>query len=761
MPSFYIHISVADHVASLLSELDSWPIGHGSFGHRPFAGPDPKYLAEIARAHPNYYALGAVGPDLFFLLPDFRSIAGVQAGNTLVGVADFVNDLMTWIDEWVLDWWEPTFGPFSQNLDEAVSRLTGDLSTVVGNVLGALSSLTVRAALTVGSVSNDWFGLFSLGHNQGFDNRDFLWSDMLHYRKTSQFGQLLWQIANAWESRADPGDPTAISDAKLWAERLRAYALGYITHLATDVTGHPFTNEKSGGPFRTHWQRHKVVENHMDARVYETEHGTDAEWSELTGSALHYRLAFGVNGSSVSRPSVPAKRPTIRNLYERRRLLDLESQLPLEVATLLYEALDETYVRPAVPDHPAESSPTILSGDGRPTPDAIQDTYAFLFRYLEQVMLDGYWHEKPSPPELFPNLDFPLATDPADEAPSAIDEDFDLLDLLLAIIRLTLFVVAVAIWFFTLPAGVLADVATFGPRNAVYYGIELPIYYMTLALRRVLVMTGYLMPTRGEIAINLTRLGTGPRDLFLAALEAMGDSLTHLSDADLAALGVQAEQLANDLARNPQEVLAELLAQVDLSQRAPDEPTPDEKFPMQHEQHEHFHPWRYPDTDAELASTIAGPFERGDDADMLIDESMPGDATIRSHYEQSHTPDRTEEISKNEMTADTHLGDPTHFSAYLIWQLTRAELLDGDTSRITDWNLDADRGYAWKCWDWNRYPKEAGLTFKDTEGNDVLWPCTPPSQFEKEETGAPKHDPETNLKIHWADREDPHCEDMQ
>lgn len=117
---------------------------------------------------------------------------------------------------------------------------------------------------------------------------------MLHYRKTSRFGQVLWQIADTWESRADPSDPQAVENARLWSERLRAYALGYMTRLATDVTGHPFTNEKSGGPFRTHWQRHKVVENHMDARVYDIEHSTETDWSQLTGSALHYRVAIQV-----------------------------------------------------------------------------------------------------------------------------------------------------------------------------------------------------------------------------------------------------------------------------------------------------------------------------------------------------------------------------------------------------------------------------------------------------------------------------------
>lgn len=753
MPSFYVHMSVAEHVAELLGTLDEWPRGQSLFGPNALPGPDPRRLADLARSHPNYYALGAVGPDLFFLLPDFRTEGGVPLGNTLVGVADFVNDLTLWVDEWILEWWEPTFGPFSQNVDEATSRLTGDLINKINDALGALVSLNIRAAMTLASVTYDWFGLFSLGHNKGLDNRDFLWSDMLHYRKTGRFGQELWEMANAWESRADPNDLVAVEAARIWAERLRAYALGYITHLATDVTGHPFTNEKSGGPFRTHWQRHKLVENHIDARVYVIEHGDEAQWSEITASALHYRIAFASDGSEVSRPNVPPIRATLRNLYVRRRLLDLDSQLPIEVATLLYEALGATYVDGAIPDHPTQSTPTILGGDRRPTPDAIQDTYALLFRYMKHTMLDGYWHEKPLPPELFPNLEFPVATDPKDDAPSAADDDLDFLDLLLSVIRFCLHVLAVAFWILTLPLGVLLDTATFGPRNVVYYAIELPIYYITLALRQILVMTGYLLPKPDEIAISQTRIGVGSNDLFLTTLEALGDTLTHIDAAQLAGLGQRAEQLASSEGRSPQDVLTELLGELDVALRPPQEPSPDARFPRQHEQHEHLHPWRYPETPAEQAPTTAGPFAPDDDAELLVGSALPGDMAIRSKYERSPDPDSTEAISRKEMNRQANLGDPIHFSTYLIWQLTRTEGLD-DSTRLTDWNLDADRGYAWKCWDWNRVGED-GPTFEDSEGNDVQIPCTPPSQFEP--MAGFKHDSDTALKVHWADEDDPNC----
>jgi hypothetical protein len=69
MPSFYIHMSVADHVSELLGGLDRWPRETGPFSARGFSGPEPNELAELAEKHPNYFALGAIGPDLFFSYP--------------------------------------------------------------------------------------------------------------------------------------------------------------------------------------------------------------------------------------------------------------------------------------------------------------------------------------------------------------------------------------------------------------------------------------------------------------------------------------------------------------------------------------------------------------------------------------------------------------------------------------------------------------------------------------------------------------------
>src|SRR2546430_63983 len=90
--------------------------------------------------------------------------------------------------------------------------------------------------------------------------KDFFWSDMLHYRKTYEFAQRLWTNADTPQKQA--------------------FALGWICHCATDVTGHSFVNSKCGGPYRTHWQRHHLIENHMDCSAYDSQHGSVEPYGE-------------------------------------------------------------------------------------------------------------------------------------------------------------------------------------------------------------------------------------------------------------------------------------------------------------------------------------------------------------------------------------------------------------------------------------------------------------------------------------------------
>jgi hypothetical protein len=784
VPGPYIHIAVSDRIRARLKDINGWSASPSMDTLPVLAGPLPQEIADFAQRHPNYFALGAIGPDLFFFLPDFRAvcIAGkrLPIANSLIGIIEWLDNLYDALDTWILEDWERYFGPVSVNIEDALSRLTGDLSTVVSDITGKLSAIATTALLDLGSQAYDWFGLFSLGLNKGYDNQDFFWSDMLHYRKTSQFGRSLWELALAREASGQPTPAAAKADA----DKLRAYALGYITHLAADTTGHPFVNEKCGGPFRTHWQRHHLVENHMDAQTYDddalshphTNHSGDPIYTMLTESALHYRIVFKDSGDDDTRP-LPDYTPgdnSLHELYVRRRHLDIDSTMPGALAKLLFDAMGQTYntsIAPT-PAGAAESSPRIImGGDGRPAPETIQTAYLLLFRYLKRSMLDGFNHEKPTPPEVFPNLDFPQLTDPHDDPPNEGDTDMSFWDWCLAILRFILWLAAIALWLATILPAIILDVATILPRLAAYYTIQLPLYYMLKAERRIMVMTGFLHPMGDEIDIGLVRLCLGHNDSFLSMLKDMNDSLGGIEEDVWATIQSQSEKLVDILKISAAEAMAQVLGQHDLGTTT-SEPNPDKSYPHaqplddKKDPVEYHAPWQYPSSPMELGHTLAGPYTCGDMPRILLDATIAGNQPIRTQYENAQSPSDTDQISLG-ANKTNNLGDPVNFSAYLIWQLTRTDPPSNDPTHITDWNLDADRGYAYKCWDWDRH-QQAGASLDhvlhDMEGHQYMEPCTAPPQSENPNAKQPcspppttAHDPAKPLRIHYTGQPNPGC----
>src|SRR5919204_3160869 len=143
MPGPGIHISVMRHVAKALAEA----------GYRPapsdrvdpgWKGPDPAELGRVMREHDNFAALGAHGPDLFFLLPDFRDVDGIPVSSVLIFILDFLEGLYDALDPYISKY-EHYLGPISEDTAEEMSRLTGGLSEVVGDISGELSSLLITA----------------------------------------------------------------------------------------------------------------------------------------------------------------------------------------------------------------------------------------------------------------------------------------------------------------------------------------------------------------------------------------------------------------------------------------------------------------------------------------------------------------------------------------------------------------------------------------------------------------------------------------
>ena len=700
MPGTGIHISMMRHVAKALAEHGYTPPGSERVNPR-WAGPDLTRLGRLMAEHDNFAALGAHGPDLFFLLPDFRDEGGIRVSSVLTFVLGFVEKIYDALDPFISKW-EHYLGPISEDTAEEISRLTGGLSETFTDIGGELSAILTTALEDFVTQQADLWEFFSLGLNKGYDDQAFFWSDIGHYRRTGAFGRTLWEIADGPEGN----------------DSLRAYALGYLTHLGTDTTAHSFVNAISGGPFRTHWQRHHLVENHMDALWYLQDPlgpRTADQYPQFTESALYYDLAFADDGGVVPRPSYPGGH-TLRENWERARKLDLDSDLPDEVTRLLLQAIEQLYYAGGGPH------PKILGNDGRPSAENISESYRLWFRLLKLLTVDGFSHEPPPPPDLFPNLDFPTPSDPSDDPPDSGDNSWwdDILDFVLSVIAILAYLVEVIAYLASLPWAVLADLITYWGRLAAYYAYELPLFQLLKAFRSVLVMTGYLHPMEDEIRLGLVRVGD------------QDEISVHALDSDLGDVfgGMSVPEQDRSMFRDP-------------------------AYPYSHPKNEYKHPWEYPDpkTPTERCPATAGPWARLDAPSALF-AAVGQDPQIRDRLEQADGPQEADEIGLS-LQLDRHLGNPAEFCKYLIWLTTRNTEQKGEGKpQIVDWNLDADRGYGYHDWDWNRDANAPPVN--DPERNPYQPPCTWPPQADN--PPAP-YDPRKPLKLHWTGPglDDPGC----
>src|SRR5262249_21703614 len=103
MPGPAIHISVMRHVARGLAEKGYTPTRSDRIDPG-WKGADPARLGRIMREHDNFAALGAHGPDLFFLLPDFRDYKGIPVSSVLTIVLEFLEDLYDRLDPYISKW---------------------------------------------------------------------------------------------------------------------------------------------------------------------------------------------------------------------------------------------------------------------------------------------------------------------------------------------------------------------------------------------------------------------------------------------------------------------------------------------------------------------------------------------------------------------------------------------------------------------------------------------------------------------------------
>jgi hypothetical protein len=186
---------------------------------------------------------------------------------------------------------------------------------------------------------------------------------------------------------------------------VRAFAFGYITHYVADVVGHPFVNQVVGSPWRMYWQRHHLVENFIDAYVWDRWHDdhrdeTDpitneqpldtiratpndmGDGARFTFARLNDHINIGiVAGNDPVDKFIQDICDRIRSGAEHVGILDKLPDPPddrdlNEWADTLAQVFRAAY--PAASDPPQN----LKTNDGYPTPDDIKQAYSLLRLYL-------------------------------------------------------------------------------------------------------------------------------------------------------------------------------------------------------------------------------------------------------------------------------------------------------------------------------------------------------------------------------------------
>ena len=788
MPAWYVHMESARRTAL---RLESGQVP-ASF---PVDVADAKQLGEICHRWRNYLALGAIGPDLFYMLPDYANDKnGDKKGATIREVIGWIIGFWDSIDPYITKW-EDAFGAVSANNSQLASQLTGGLATQISDILNELSSAITKAFEGLLASSGDIFGIFSSGPPQAFKNDAFYWADIFHYRRTYQFPFVMYQAAQ----RALAGATT--DEQRYDAESLVAFAVGWLTHCATDVTGHPFTNAKSGGPFRDHWQRHHLVELHIDSLNYSANNPGPC-YGEIGESAVHFWTAFRrrSDGPYAGRDDGPAydyftgfpSYPTgdgPTDAATRKTFFDLDTgDLPDHLLTAITDAM--TTVHPDGPKILAQDADYCLTDadgvlDGRPNPDAMAEMWTLVYAYLKLTGTGALSPRKPQPPDVFTDHSFPsppgsdhgVSDDPSRGADVDSDDSFHWYDLLLALFAWAEYLVQVAVWLVTIIPSLAADVLTYWARNFVDLA-EVAAWNLYLLARRALVMSGVQMPNPDEIDFSLTTLGVGNTgsgfDIGTALDDPLGyGSVTPVYDEPSGrATGVSSYDRDRLYPRNVvrdtfvvDPSLTDLLGLTKALHYANDAAE--------------FHPsawlapWRYPLQNAagqtvptELGPPVhSGPYVAGDRATVLV-PGPDGDDSAREQLEAAPSPLDTWTTLNTLLGQDKHLGGPVDYSLYLVGKM--AQDVEDDEISVPDFNLDSDRGYAWKTWDWDRH--SAGLPAPPTgappwlchvqfeniasppEDWHYLQPCTPPHFFHADTDNSAQVDTAHHvLESQWYD----------
>ena len=229
---------------------------------------------EKGKFAPAYY-LGAQGPDFLFFNVNDWPLGGVikPLAQIYYEVEEFIQEFIEKLKKMIPEEVWALIATLESLAADAVERsvLLSEISAILTDVQNNIDVLKKLVETKIEDYivnATDYFEFLSHPQQDGQKFSEWWWFDTLHIRRSGKFLKELFM--NSTDNSME-----------------RAYALGYLTHYTTDVVGHPYVNAISGGPYRTHGHRHKVVENHHDVWAYNQFKGGEFIKSKLGEQYLY------------------------------------------------------------------------------------------------------------------------------------------------------------------------------------------------------------------------------------------------------------------------------------------------------------------------------------------------------------------------------------------------------------------------------------------------------------------------------------------
>ena len=426
----------------------------------------------------------------------------------------------------------------------------------------------------------------------------------------------------------------------------KAYAYSYLTHITTDTVGHPFVNQIVGGPYRLHPQRHATCENFIDTWSYHKQYG------ESINSTLHDR----------------AKLPKSEKPYK------MNYQLSNDITNLLYQAFIDTYKNPPSNMRPKNINKDKGENAGFLTEEDIQETYK-VFCFIMQVLGNSYV-EKPKEPfsgildilnDLLKNFKAPPSPPQTSSACSIWDilsfgttqKSRDCYSNFVQNIGTWMeYIGELLKWAFETINSLLDMITTIllslpiTVVMAILYGIQILLYGIYRQARLVLALNGFVSPEPDEV-------------------------------------------LGLSFGRN----LITPYQCIYITTFAPEEDFTKTKtnYPRTHSCT--INHLQCPSTTPETPTTTCSWYPRTYDLtpDIFIRNEPFNEQNIQL-YAKAANPNETRQIQTKRLT----IGNAIDFS---VWMIKNAINQNQPDIVYTDWNLDSDRGYGFKCWNANNLPK--------------------------------------------------------